>query len=83
MIKSVLRENVHKITDIILEVEMVEKYEYRVIAFDKASRVTDVRPGEDVETARKRFEDWLNKYGEQGWELVGKGDLCYVFKKRK
>ena len=46
-----------EIIDSLKESPKVEKWEYNDITFDYTH-------------IKKPFEEWLNEYGQQGWELV-------------
>ncbi len=64
----------------------MQAYEYKVILFKNVPLFVraDLRTDEGgSQASREHFEDWLNHYGEEGWELVNRGDLCYIFKRKK
>ena len=60
------------------------KYEYKVINIDTVSSLVEFNLDEpkSKEEARERFEAWLNSHGQEGWEFVGKGGYCYIFKRK-
>ena len=57
------------------------QFEYKLILFDVVKTTVDIREGEKLEVTAKRFEDWLNSHGKEGWEFVGRGDNAYCFKR--
>ena len=57
------------------------RFEYKAIPYEFIKTTVDIRKGEKLEEAAKRFEDWLNSYGSEGWEFVGRGENSYCFKR--
>ena len=63
----------------------MERYEYKVIDYDLVKPVVefDQESKEDKRKAFERCEAWLNSHGEEGWELVCKGEGALIFKRVK
>ena len=53
---------------------MKKKFEYKIISYRDESLESDAR-GKYIS-----YLDFLNKYGEDGWELIFYGEYC-IFKR--
>lgn len=59
----------------------MEKWEYSIVADPEYERIIDY-PNATKERQKTLLENWLNELGQRGWELVGRGRGCIIFKRK-
>lgn len=59
------------------------KWRYKVIPTYSVKEMLTLNDSQEatIDKGVRRFEDWLNEQGKEGWEFVDKGANSFVFKK--